>query len=173
MSGKNIFIAKSADVLGDVRIGDHTSIWYQAVLRGDMESITIGDRSNVQDCAVVHVDTNYPVKIGNGVTIGHGAIIHGCTIGNNVLIGMGAIILNGAVIGDNCIIGAGTLVTQNKVIPPDSMVIGSPGKVVRKVTDTEVDGIIENAREYMKCMNNEKGKSFYEAENGRIIVRDL
>ena len=127
MSGKNIFIAKSADVLGKVRIGDYSSIWYQAVLRGDMDSITIGERSNVQDGSVVHVAPGgYCVKIGDGVTIGHNCTIHGCTIENNVLVGMGSTILNGAVIGENTIIGAGSLVTQNKVIPPNSLVMGSP-----------------------------------------------
>ena len=173
MSGKNIFISKSADVLGKVKIGDSTSIWYQAVLRGDMEAIEIGERSNVQDGSVVHVAENYPVKIGNGVTIGHNSIVHGCTIEDNVLVGMGAIILNGAVIGENTIIGAGTLVTQNKVIPPNSLVIGSPGKVVRQLTDAEIESIRANAREYMECMRLEPGKSYYENSEGIIVVRQL
>lgn len=173
MSGKNIFIAKSADVLGNVKIGDSTSIWYQAVLRGDMAPIEIGERSNVQDGSVVHVSEDYPVKIGNGVTVGHNCIIHGCTVEDNVLVGMGAIILNGAVIGENTIIGAGSLVTQHKVIPPNSLVIGSPGKVVRQLTDAEVESIRDNAREYMECMRLEPGKSYYENSDGVIVVRQL
>lgn len=174
MSGKNIFIAKSADVMGEVRIGDYTSIWYQAVLRGDMDSITIGERSNVQDGSVVHVAPGgYSVKIGDGVTIGHNCTIHGCQIGNNVLVGMGSIVLNGAVIGDNTIIGAGALITQNKVIPPNSLVVGSPAKVVRQVTDQEIESIHANAREYMECMRLEPGKSYYENSDGVIVVRQL
>lgn len=174
MSGKNIFIAKSADVMGEVRIGDYTSIWYQAVLRGDMDSITIGERSNVQDGSVVHVAPGgHCVKIGDGVTIGHNCTIHGCQIGNNVLVGMGTIILNGAVIGDDTIIGAGSLITQNKVIPPNSLVVGSPAKVVRQVTDQEIESIRANAREYMECMRLESGKSYYENSEGVIVVRQL
>lgn len=174
MSGKNIFIAKSADVMGEVRIGDYTSIWYQAVLRGDMDSITIGERSNVQDGSVVHVAPGgHCVKIGDGVTIGHNCTIHGCQIGNNVLVGMGTIILNGAVIGDDTIIGAGSLITQNKIIPPNSLVVGSPAKVVRQVTDQEIESIRANAREYMECMRLEPGKSYYENSEGVIVVRQL
>lgn len=173
MSGKNIFIAKSADVLGNVKIGDSTSIWYQAVLRGDMAPIEVGERSNIQDGSVVHVSEGYPVKIGDGVTVGHNCIIHGCTVENNVLVGMGAIVLNGAVIGENTIVGAGTLITQNKVIPPNSLVLGSPGKVVRQLTDAEVESIRENAREYMACMRLEPGKSYYENSDGVIVVRQL
>ena len=148
MSGKNIFIAKSADVLGKVRIGDYSSIWYQAVLRGDMDSITIGERSNVQDGSVVHVAPGgYCVKIGDGVTIGHNCTIHGCTIENNVLVGMGSTILNGAVIGENTIIGP--------------------------LTDAEIESIRANAREYMECMRLEPGKSYYENSDGIIVVRQL
>lgn len=174
MSGKNIFIAKSADVLGKVRIGDYSSIWYQAVLRGDMDSITIGERSNVQDGSVVHVAPGgCCVKIGDGVTIGHNCTIHGCTIENNVLVGMGSTVLNGAVIGENTIIGAGSLVTQNKVIPPNSLVMGSPAKVIRPLTDAEIESIRANAREYMECMRLEPGKSYYENSDGIIVVRQL
>ena len=107
------YIAEGAVVKGNVQMGEDVSIWYNATVRGDSAEIKIGDRTNVQDNAVIHVDTHYPTTIGNGVTIGHGAIVHGCTVGDNTLIGMGAIVLNGASIGENCIIGAGALVTQN------------------------------------------------------------
>ncbi len=138
MLGKTIFIAKSADVVGKVKLGNFISVWFQAVIRGDVDSITIGDRTNIQDGTVVHVAAGYPTVIGEGVSIGHNAIIHGCEIGDNVLIGMGAIILNGAKIGDNSIVGAGSLVTQGKVFPPNSLIMGSPAKVVRALKPEEI-----------------------------------
>lgn len=141
-------IARGAIVYGDVTMGEKSSVWYNAVVRGDQSTIEIGKYSNVQDNCTVHVDNAHPVKIGDYVTIGHGAIIHGCTIGNNCLIGMGAIILNDAVIEDNCIIGAGSLVTQGKVIPEGSMVLGSPGKVIRPITEEEREHLLENAMHY-------------------------
>lgn len=147
--GKNVFIADGAIVRGDVTLDDYANIWFNAVVRADADSITIGKNSNVQDNCVLHVDIDAPLHIGDNVTIGHGAIIHGCTIGNNSLIGMGAIILNHAVIGKNCIIGAGALVTQNTVIPDNSFVIGSPAKVKRTVTDQEIDDITHNAIHYV------------------------
>jgi len=142
------FVAESADVIGDVIIGENSSIWYGAVVRGDIERIEIGNYTNIQDNSVVHTETNIPTKIGDYCVIGHNAIIHGCTIGNNTLIGMGAIVLNRAVIGNNCIIGAGTIVTEGKIIPDNSMVIGIPGKIVRNVTDEEMDSIKKNAIRY-------------------------
>ncbi len=142
------FVAESADVIGDVVIGKNSSIWYGAVVRGDIENIEIGEYTNVQDNAVVHTETNIPTKIGDYCVIGHNAIIHGCTIGNNTLIGMGAIVLNRAVIGNNCIIGAGTIVTEGKTIPDNSMVIGIPGKIVRNVTEDEIISIKKNALRY-------------------------
>ncbi|MGN1147723.1 MAG: gamma carbonic anhydrase family protein [Lachnospiraceae bacterium] len=141
-------IAKGAIVYGDVTLGEKSSIWYNAVVRGDDGSIRIGKYSNVQDNCTIHLDAGHKVNIGDYVTIGHGAIVHGCTIGNNCLIGMGAIILNGAVIEDNCIIGAGTLITQNKVIPANSMVIGNPGKVIRAITQEEKENVRANAVHY-------------------------
>lgn len=147
--GKNVFIADGAIVRGDVTLDDYANIWFNAVVRADADSITIGKNSNVQDNCVLHVDIDAPLHIGDNVTIGHGAIIHGCTIGNNSLIGMRAIILNHAVIGKNCIIGAGALVTQNTVIPDNSLVIGSPAKVKRTVTDQEIDDITHNAIHYV------------------------
>lgn len=145
---KDAFVAETAAVIGDVNIGESTSIWYGTVLRGDIENITIGKFSNIQDNSVVHTETDIPTSIGDYTVIGHNAIIHGCTIGDNCLIGMGAIILNNAVIGDNSIIGAGSIVTEGKIISPNSLVLGIPGKVVREVTEEEVQGIKNNAMRY-------------------------
>lgn len=145
---KSAYIAPSADVIGDVVLKDRASVWYQAVVRGDNDRIEIGCRSNVQDGCVLHADAGYPVKIGNDVTVGHNAIIHGCEIGDNTLIGMGAIVLNGAKIGKNCLIAAGALVTQGKEIPDGSMVMGSPGKVRRELTEDEIKENHESALEY-------------------------
>lgn len=143
-------IAKGAVVYGDVTVGEESNIWYHAVVRGDSDSISIGKCSNVQDNCTVHVDEGHPVKIGDYVTIGHGAVVHGCSIGDRCLIGMGAIILNDAVIEDDCIIGAGALITQGKVIPKGSMVLGSPGKVIREITEEEKKSIMKNALHYAK-----------------------
>nr|WP_279233338.1 gamma carbonic anhydrase family protein [Acetobacterium tundrae] len=150
--GKTAFIAKSADVVGKVTLGNYISIWFQTVIRGDVDTITIGDRTNIQDGTVVHVAPGYPTIIGNGVSIGHNAIIHGCEIGDNVLIGMGAIILNGAKIGDNSIVGAGSLVTQGKIYPPNSLIFGSPAKRIRDLNAEEVQSIRDNAEEYLDTM---------------------
>lgn len=149
------FIAENAIVIGNVSIDQGSSIWYGAVARGDIAPITIGKYSNVQDNATVHVGYNEPTVIGDYVVIGHNALVHGCTLGNNVLIGMGAIVLNGASVGDNCIIAAGALVTQNKVIPPNSMVMGSPGKVVRQVTEDDIEAVKKNAISYNELWKNE------------------
>ncbi|NLW39315.1 MAG: gamma carbonic anhydrase family protein [Tissierellia bacterium] len=145
---EDAFVADTAMVIGDVNIGEGTSIWYGAVLRGDIENITIGKFSNIQDNATVHTETDIPTKVGDYTVVGHNAIVHGCTIGDNCLIGMGAIILNNAVIGDNCIIGAGALVPEGKVIPPNSLVLGVPGKIVRQVTVEEIEAIRQNALRY-------------------------
>lgn len=152
---KDAFVAESAYVIGNVTLGEGSSIWYGAVARGDIAPITIGKFSNIQDNATVHVETSIPTFIGDYTVVGHNAIVHGCTVGNNCLIGMGSIILNGAVIGDNCIIGAGSMVTENKTIPPNSMVIGIPGKVVRQVTEEEVAKIKKNALRYNELWRNE------------------
>ncbi len=167
---KHLFIASSADVIGEVRVGNDVSIWYNAVVRGDELPITIGDRSNVQDGSVVHVAPGYKTTIGSGVTIGHNCTIHGCTIGDDVLVGMGSVILNGAAIGKNCIIGAGSLVTQNKEIPEGSLVMGSPAKVVRPLSPEEIQGILDNAREYVALMDEEPGRSYYEDVNGILTL---
>lgn len=144
------FIAGQAVVLGNVTLGDESTVWFHATVRADREEIVIGNKSNVQDNAVIHVDEGYPVHIGEKVTIAHSAVIHGSSIGDNTLIGMGAILLNGSKIGKNCIIGAGALVPQNMIIPDNSLVLGSPGKIVRKVTVEEISANIHNAEEYVK-----------------------
>lgn len=147
---KNVYIAPGAIVLGDITLGENSSIWFHAVIRAENASIFIGNNTNIQDNCVLHVDEGADIHIGNGVTVGHGAIIHSCTIGSNSLIGMGAIILNHAVIGKNCIVGAGTLITQNTIIPDNSLVIGSPGKIARTVTDSEIEDIRQNSAHYVK-----------------------
>lgn len=144
----SVYLAPGCQVTGDVRIGKNSSVWQNAVIRGDSNTVVIGNGTNIQDNAVLHEDDTHPLKIGDNVTIGHGAIVHGCTIGNNVLIGMGAIVLDGAVIGDNCILGAGALVTQNKVIPEGSMLYGNPAKVIRELTEEEKQSIRESAEHY-------------------------
>ena len=143
-----VYIAEGAKIIGDVTIGEDSSVWYNAVIRGDSNSIVIGENTNVQDNAVLHTSHSHGITIGDNVTIGHGAIVHGCTVGNNVLIGMGAIILDGAVVEDNCIIGAGALVTQNKVIPAGSLALGNPAKVARQLKEEEKVAILANADEY-------------------------
>lgn len=151
------FIAPGAVVLGDVRLGDNASVWYNAVVRADQQTITIGDNSNVQDNCTIHVESGLDVNIGNNVTIGHNAIIHGCTIKDNTLIGMGAIVMNRAVIGKNCIIGAGTLVPENAEIPDNSLVVGVPGRVRREVSEKEAAQITENALVYVKEAQEYRG----------------
>lgn len=151
--GEGTFVSKSSDLVGDVTIGRDCSIWFGAVLRAEENFIKIGDETNVQDNAVVHVDEGYNVLIGNGVTIGHGAIIHGCTIEDECLIGMGAIILNGAKIGKNTMVAAGSLVSQNKEIPEGVLVMGVPGKVVRKLTSEEIEKIKKSRKEYVRTKN--------------------
>jgi carbonic anhydrase/acetyltransferase-like protein (isoleucine patch superfamily) len=145
------FIDETAQVIGDVVIGAESSVWMQVVIRGDVNYIRIGDRSNVQDGTIIHVQHDtHPTVIGNDVTIGHGAVVHGCTIHDRVLVGMGAIILNGADVGEDCIIAAGTLLTEGTVIPPRSMVMGSPGKVRRPLTDADVAMIREFSGNYVR-----------------------
>jgi carbonic anhydrase/acetyltransferase-like protein (isoleucine patch superfamily) len=146
--GAGVFIARGATVSGDVTLGDHASVWHGAVLRGDINHICIGDHSNIQDNAVVHLADEYPALIGSYVTVGHSAIVHACTIGNECLVGMGATVLDGAEVGDQCIIGARALVTQRTRIPPGSMVLGAPAKVARSLTDEERAGLKYWAQKY-------------------------
>lgn len=144
------FIAESADIIGKVELGACSNVWYGVVMRGDSDRITVGDNTNIQDNTVIHVDHGMPTRIGNNVTIGHGAIVHGCTIHDNVLVGMGAIVLNGAVIEKNVIIGAGAIVTSGKVIPSGSLVLGSPGKVVKTLTEDQIESIKQSAAHYVE-----------------------
>ena len=152
------WLAKGSIVLGDVTIGKDVGIWYNAVVRGDTASIVIGDGSNVQDNAVVHVDANHPTTIGAGVTIGHGAIVHGCTIGDNTVIGMGAIILNDAVVGKNCTIGAGALVSGGTVIPDNSIAFGNPAKIRREMRPEEIEFNKHNAQVYVEHVYEHKAE---------------
>lgn len=146
------FIAPDAAVIGDVRIKKHSSVWFHVTIRADINSITIGEYTNIQDSSVLHVTDethgNHDLVIGNHVTVGHSAILHGCRIGDNCLIGMGACILDGAEIGDGCIIGAKALVTEGKKIPAGSMVMGIPAKVVRQLTSEEIAGLVRHAENY-------------------------
>ena len=144
----NNWVAPNATIIGDVTLEKNTSIWFNATLRGDIENIYIGEGSNVQDGSVLHTDPGFPLKVGKNVTIGHLVMLHGCSIGDNSLIGIGAVILNNVKIGKNCIIGAKALITENKEISDNSLVIGSPGKIIRKVTDEEVNLITKNANRY-------------------------
>ena len=142
------FVADNATVQGDVLLKPGTTVWYGAVLRGDSGTLTIGENTNIQDNAVLHCDAGGKVLLGRNVTVGHCALVHGCTVGDNVLIGMGATVLNGAKIGDNCIVGAGALVTGKMDAPAGSMILGSPAKVVRPLTEAEIESNRESAREY-------------------------
>ncbi|MET3927001.1 gamma carbonic anhydrase family protein [Devosia sp. 2618] len=144
------WIAPTAVLVGDIVVGPEAGIWFGVVARGDIERITIGARTNVQENCVLHTDSGYPLVIGDNCTIGHSAIVHGCTIGDNTLIGMGATVLNGAKIGKNCLIGANALITENKVIPDNSMVLGSPGKVVRQIDDEGEKALAASAERYVR-----------------------
>jgi carbonic anhydrase/acetyltransferase-like protein (isoleucine patch superfamily) len=143
------FIAKNATILGDVTISEKASVWFGAVIRADKDAIQIGEGSNIQDNAVVHTSKGFPVIIGKEVSVGHGAILHGCIIGDRVLVGMGAIVMNGAIVGEGSILGAGTVVTEGSRIPPHSVVLGVPGKVIRQTTPEQDKGIAVNAASYI------------------------
>ncbi len=147
--GASVYIARTAIVIGDVTLGDHSSVWYNAVLRGDINRIVVGHHSNVQDNAVLHLADDYPCLLGNWVTVGHGAIVHACTVEDEVLIGMGATVLDAAVIGAQSIIGANALITQGTKIPPGSLVLGSPAKVVRELTTEQRAGLRGWADKYV------------------------
>jgi carbonic anhydrase/acetyltransferase-like protein (isoleucine patch superfamily) len=146
---ESAFVANSATLVGDVRLGKDSSVFYGAVLRGDIETITIGESSNVQDGCIVHLADDLGAHIGAWCTIGHAAIIHACTIGDECLVGMQAVVLDGAEIGDQCLIGAGSLVTQRTKIPPRSLVLGSPAKVVRPLKENELASLRESAAKYV------------------------
>lgn len=146
----NVFLAPGSKIIGNVNIKSGSSIWYNAVLRGDIAEISIGKNSNVQENSSLHVDHDAPLNIGDNVTIGHGVVLHGCTIKDNCLIGMGATILNNAVIGENSIIGAGALIPEGKEIPAGSLVVGVPGKVIRELSEENRENLIAHAEEYVK-----------------------
>ncbi len=149
-SAEHYWIAETADVIGKVRLENDASVWFHAVLRGDNELITLGEGSNVQDGCVLHTDMDAPLTIGKNCTIGHQAMLHGCTIGNNSLIGIGATILNRAVIGRNCLIGAHALIPENKVIPDNSLVMGAPGRVVRSLDEAAILSLTKSAESYVR-----------------------
>ena len=147
--GEN-WVANNASIIGDVTLEKNTSIWFNATLRGDVENIYIGEGSNIQDGSVLHTDPGYPLKIGKNVTIGHLVMLHGCSVDDNSLVGIGSVILNNAKIGKNCIIGAKALITENNEIPDNSLVVGAPGRIIRQVTKEEIKSIKENAVRYQE-----------------------
>ncbi len=147
--GKDAWVADNAQVVGDVELGDNASVWFGVVIRGDNETIRIGRNTNVQDLSVLHSDHGKPLSIGDNVTLGHQVMVHGCTIGDNSLIGIGAIVLNGARIGRNCIVGAGSVVTEGKEFPDNSLIIGSPAKVVRTLDDAAAAKLAASAENYV------------------------
>ena len=144
------WIAPNAVVLGDVILRPGASVWFNAVLRGDTDTLTVGENSNIQDGSILHADAGVPLLIVRNVTVGHKVMLHGCTIGDNSLIGIGAVVLNGAVIGNNCLIGANALITEGKVIPDGSLVMGQPGKVVRELSPGEIAGLEGSAQHYVQ-----------------------
>jgi carbonic anhydrase/acetyltransferase-like protein (isoleucine patch superfamily) len=148
--GERVFIADGAKIIGDVEIGDDSSVFYNAVLRADLAEIRIGQRSNIQDNVTVHLSTDVGVHIGDDVIVGHNAVLHACTIDDRVLIGMGAIVMDGAHIKSNCIVGAGALVTQDKEFPEGSLIVGAPAHVVRALSETEIRKAQENALHYLE-----------------------
>lgn len=156
------YVAPGAMVLGAVSLGRGTSIWFNAVVRADNDEIVIGDETNIQDLAMVHTDAGIPMRIGRGVTVGHKAVLHGCSVGDGSLIGINAVILNRAQIGEECLIGAGALVTEGKIVPPRSLVLGQPGKVVRELTSEEINSLKASAAHYAA-----KAQEF----RARLVVR--
>lgn len=162
------FIAPSADVIGEVEIGKESSLWFQVVVRGDVNWIRIGERTNIQDHSMLHVTRQTcPLQVGDDVTVGHRVLLHGCTIGNRVLVGMGAIVMDQAVIGDDSIVGAGALVTQGKTFPPGSLIVGSPAKLVRPLNDKEraflkksAQNYVDDSREYIKNLTPHDQKEY-------------
>jgi carbonic anhydrase/acetyltransferase-like protein (isoleucine patch superfamily) len=147
--GKDVWVADTAAVIGDVELGANTSVWFGAVIRGDTEHITVGADTNIQDGSVLHADAGKPLVIGNGVTVGHQVMLHGCFVADGALVGNGSVILNGARIGRNCIVGAGSVVTENKEFPDNSLIIGAPARVVRTLDDGAAKMIAGNAAHYV------------------------
>ncbi|HKI68102.1 MAG TPA: gamma carbonic anhydrase family protein [Verrucomicrobiae bacterium] len=147
--GKGVYLVKGAVVMGDVTLGDYSSVWYNAVLRGDINRIVVGHHSNIQDNSVLHLADEYPCILGNYVTVGHSAVVHACTVGDEVLVGMGAVILDGAEVGEQSIVGAKALVTQKMKIPPGSLVLGAPAKIVKALSAEERAGLKYWATKYV------------------------
>ncbi len=143
------YVADSAEVIGRVTLGADVSVWFNAVLRGDSDTLTIGAGSNIQDGAVLHADHGFPLVLGQNVTVGHQVMLHGCTVGDESLIGIGAVLLNGSRIGRNCVVGAGALVTEGKVFPDGSLIVGAPARVVRALTPEQIDGLKASALHYV------------------------
>ncbi|MDP2075419.1 gamma carbonic anhydrase family protein [Hydrogenophaga sp.] len=142
------WVADNAQVIGDVVLGEHSSVWFGATLRGDTETITVGRGSNIQDGSVLHADVGFPMTLGENVTVGHQVMLHGCTIGEGSLIGIGAVVLNGAKIGKHCLVGAGALVTEGKEFPDGSMILGSPARVAKTLTPEQIEGLRMSAKHY-------------------------
>ncbi|UFS57256.1 gamma carbonic anhydrase family protein [Comamonadaceae bacterium M7527] len=143
------WVAEGAQVMGNVTMKANASVWFGAVVRGDTSSIHIGENSNIQDASVLHADVGMPLHIGDNVTVGHQVMLHGCTVGDGSLIGIGAVVLNGATIGKGCLVGAGSLVTEGKTFPDGSMILGSPAKVVKQLTPEQMDGLMQSAKHYV------------------------
>ena len=143
------WIADSSEVMGAVTLGPDASVWFGCVLRGDTETMTIGEGSNIQDLSVLHADRGKPLTVGKNVTVGHKVMLHGCTIGDESLIGIGAVVLNGAKIGKNCLVGAGSLVTEGKEFPDGSMIVGSPARAIRQLTPEQIEGLRQSAQHYI------------------------
>ena len=159
------FIAPDATLIGSITLENNASIWFGVVIRADNEPVVIGENSNIQDGCVIHVDPGYPATVGANVTVGHKVMLHGCTVGEGSLIGINSVVMNGARIGESCIIGANSLITEGKTIPPRSLVMGSPGKVVRKLNDSEVANLLEAAQVYVRKINL-YNESLSEMQNG-------
>lgn len=151
---ESVFVAPNASVIGSVVLSENTSVWFSATIRGDNETISLGKNSNVQEGAVLHTDPGLKLTVGENVTVGHQAMLHGCTIGDGSLIGIQAVILNGAVIGKSCLVGAGAVVTENKVFPDRSLIVGAPARLVRQLTDEEVEKLMMSARIYAERRGN-------------------
>ncbi len=148
--GEGHFVADNATIIGNVQLKSESSVWFNCVIRGDNEPIIVGVRSNIQDGSILHTDPGFPMTIGNRVTVGHKVMLHGCTIGDHSLIGIGSTVLNGATIGKNCLVGAHSLITEGKTFPDGSLILGAPAKVVRNLTDDEIASLAESANHYVE-----------------------
>lgn len=156
---QSVFIAPSADIIGKVTLGENSSVWYQSVLRGDVDEIIFGKNCNIQDASIIHCVSDYPVIVGNNVSLGHGVILHGCRLGSNILVGMRATILTGAIVGSNCLIAAGSLVPERMIIPDNSLVVGSPAKIKKNVDDNHLQLIEMTWKNYVNYSKIYKNKA--------------